>query len=113
MGNRVASKINTVDPGMITNAFMQLWKLNPELHTLVVVNGMSMARSVWQRLLKPSGSPALNSNANYDDGEFLSVHCQKKMSGGKFRQLPHIQKNIRTEDDDDGLTQIAHWRLRF
>ena len=38
MRNRVASKINAVDPGMITNAFMQLWKLNPELHTLVVVN---------------------------------------------------------------------------
>ena len=31
-------KIHAADPGIITNAFMQLWKLNPELHTIVVVN---------------------------------------------------------------------------
>ncbi len=31
-------KIHAVDSSIITKALVQLWKLNPELHTIVVVN---------------------------------------------------------------------------
>jgi predicted HTH domain antitoxin len=64
-------KIHTVDASVITKALMQLWKLNPDLHTIVVVNAyidgkislakaaetLGLTRIEFERELRKRGIP--------------------------------------------------------
>lgn len=64
-------KINSVEPGIVTNALIKLWEINPELHTIVVVNAyldgkislakaaetLNMTRIEFERELRRRGIP--------------------------------------------------------
>ena len=64
-------KISSVDPGIVTKALIQLWQINPELHTIVVVNAyldgkislakaaetLNMTRIEFEQELRTRGIP--------------------------------------------------------